>query len=200
MKTIKDWLLKHPLWASVAILVLLAILSAVVSYLDTHQISSLQKENEELKVQLAHARINSPITYDTINDTVAVATIPVTVVSRSDYKKELADKRLLEETDIPPNDVEEQYTMATGISDSVRMYRKADIFRFHDRWADFTLSLPDTLLSYSVRDSVVCFITRIPRHHFLWWHWGTKGYEVKIRNFNPNSTVKHAQFVKITKD
>ncbi|WP_407934619.1 DUF6549 family protein [Hallella sp.] len=35
------------------------------------------------------------------------------------------------------------------------------------------------------------------KHRFLWWKWSTKGYKVKIINFNPHARVLYNQYVRI---
>lgn len=161
--------------------------------------NELEKDKRDIECELAHSRINDPVKYFTIHDTVSIADIPVSNVSRSTYKK-IADKQLLKDMKIEPNRVDEQQTVVTQYLDTFRLKKEEDVFRYHDEWIDCSLSLHDTTLRYSIRDSAVTVIHRIPKHHFLWWHWGTKGYDVKIRNFNPHARIKHAQYIKIEKD
>jgi hypothetical protein len=162
-------------------------------------IHNYESKINDLQINLAHARISEPVKYINIHDTVKIASIPVSEIKQSSYKREFADKSLLKELNIKPNSVDEQQTTVMQYHDTIRLMREADVYRYHDKYVDFLLSLPDTTLQYSMRDSIVTIIHRIPKHHFLFWRWGTKGYEVKIRNFNPHAIIKHAQFIKTTK-
>jgi hypothetical protein len=174
-------------------------LSLIGSLLTERKFKEIEKEKRNLEIELAHSRINEPVKYFTVHDTVNIADIPVSSVSTNSYKK-MADKQLLKDMKIEPNRVDEQQTVVMQYLDTIRLKKKADVFRYHDEWIDCSLSLQDTTLRYSIRDSAVTIIHRIPKHHFLWWHWGTKGYDVKIRNFNPHARINHAQFIKIEKD
>ena len=37
------------------------------------------------------------------------------------------------------------------------------------------------------------------KHKFLWWRWGTKGYQVQIVNFNPHPRINYSRYVEIVK-
>ena len=49
------------------------------------------------------------------------------------------------------------------------------------------LQLKDSTFYYNIRDSLSTAVYREYRHHFLWWKWGTRGYRLKIVNFNPHA-------------
>lgn len=174
-------------------------LSLIGSLLTERKFKELEREKRNIEVELALSRINDSVKYFTIHDTVKIAEIPVSSISAHSYRN-MADKQLLKDMKIEPNSVDEQQTVVMQYIDTFRLEKKADVFRYHDEWIDCSLSLQDTTLRYSIRDSAVTIIHRIPKHHFLWWHWGTKGYDVKIRNFNPHAKINHAQFIKIEKD
>lgn len=166
-------------------------------FIDDSKNRSLQQQNSELRNQLAHASIYTPVDYRVINDTVLIATAPVQVVSAKSYKHDMADKKLLKEMGVKADRVTEQQTTDITYSDTVSLDQKRGEWCYHDAWVDFALSLQDTSMTYSIRDSVVSVIHRIPSHHFLFWHWGTKGYKVEIRNFNPHVKINHLQYVMI---
>lgn len=66
-------------------------------------------------------------------------------------------------------------------------------FRYSDEWTD--VALHGDTLSVATRDSIVTVCERVYKHHFLWWRWGHKGYNVKLLNFNPHSTIIYGKFV-----
>ena len=86
-------------------------------------------------------------------------------------------------------------------SDTVpAQHRPADsLFYYSDQWADLSLSLKDTTFYYNIRDSLATVVYREYKHHFLWWKWGTKGYRLKILNFNPHSRVTYNKYIKAGK-
>lgn len=73
-----------------------------------------------------------------------------------------------------------------AINDTVYIGKKVE---HHDDWSD--VSLNDTTVSVSFRDSLSVFVSRIYRHRFLFWKWGTKGYNVTIHNHNPHSRITY---------
>ena len=158
------------------------------------------QEIERIKIELAHAQIASPIQVDTIHDSIPVYTSSVISVKKGSYKKELVDKKLLKELDLQPKQVIAQQKSGSDTRDTVKLIchsNKINVFSYRDRWASFHLSLSDSNLIYSVRDSVVTIICRQYKHRLLWWRWGTKGYKVKVINFNPHSTLLYNQFISV---
>ena len=88
------------------------------------------------------------------------------------------------------------------IHDTVRLEAKSSSrYEYSDKWAHFAIYMhpPDTTLAYSVRDSITTIVYREYKHKFLWWKWGTKGYKVKIVNFNPHSRIRYDQYVIVDK-
>ena len=137
---------------------------------------------------------------DTIRDTVTVTTAAATSVSRHDYKTAVADRTLLNDTGIRASAVTSQLTTAQTVADSVKLRQHTPdsaVFAYSDHWATLRLSLRDTTLRYAVRDSIVTIVSRDFRHRFLWWRWGTRGYHVRLLNFNPHATVGYLQYVKV---
>ena len=179
--------------------VAIAIVSLMLTKLDDHH---RKQEVEELKARLAHAQIAPMVEYDTIRDTIPVATSVVIPVERNTYKNELADKQLIKELRLKLGQIETQQRSGTAIHDTVRLEAKSSSrYEYSDRWARFTLRMkpPDTTLVYTVSDSVTTLVYREYKHKFLWWRWGTKGYKVKVVNFNPHATIRYNQFVIVDK-
>ena len=177
--------------------VILAAVGVILAWNDLHR---NKQEVEELKAQLAHAQIAPMVEYDTIRDTMPVATSVVIPVERSTYKTELADRELIKDLRLKLGQIEAQQMSGTAIHDTVRLKAKVNSrYEYADRWAHFTLSMkaPDTTLVYTVSDSVLTLVYREYKHKFLWWRWGTKGYKVKVVNFNPHATIRYNQYIKV---
>lgn len=186
---------------TVIVLIVCMIIALIVSGIKDSESSKYKKENERLKVELAHAAINGGIIRtDTIRDSIPVYTSQTVTVDKPAFK-ELADLPLLKEINVKPAQAEEYETRVTEIHDTVYMtvHPPDSVLEYKDNWASFRLSLRDSSLVYSVRDSVTAVVYREYKHRFLWWKWGTKGYKVKLINFNPHSTIQYEQFVMKTR-
>ena len=145
-----------------------------------------QSEIEELQTQLAHARTYKPVVSEVLHD-----------IDKHAYKREFANRKLLKELDVKPRDVAAQSDVATHASDSVKLAPRDSVFSYNDRWVQFHFSLRDSLLSYHVRDSLSTFVIREYKHKFLFWKWGTKGYRIKIVNYNPHSKITYSNYLNI---
>ncbi|MGM9724348.1 MAG: DUF6549 family protein [Prevotella sp.] len=186
---------------TVILLIVCMIIALIVSGIKESESSKYKKENERLKVELAHAAIDGGIIRtDTIRDSIPVYTSQTVTVDKPAFK-ELADLPLLKEINVKPAQAEEYETRVTEIHDTVYMtvHPPDSVLEYKDNWASFRLSLRDSSLVYSVRDSVTAVVYREYKHRFLWWKWGTKGYKVKLINFNPHSTIQYEQFVMKTR-
>ncbi len=159
--------------------------------------TSTKEENARLKIELAHTTI--PMRVDTIRDSVPVIKQKIVTIDKTDYKKEVADRQLIEDLKLRVSEVESENRTLIATMDSVRLIvQKGDsIHTYHDKWADFNYNSKSFLLEYQVRDSIATIVSRIPKHKFLWWRWGTKGYDVNIVNFNPHATVKYNKYIKV---
>lgn len=135
---------------------------------------------------------------DTIHDTIPVASAPALVVTKEEYKK-VADKALLKDLDVKPAAITSQLQTEISTRDSIKL-RTAPAdndYIYHDHWTDIHLSLSDSILQYNMRDSIAMFVVRDYKHRFLFWRWGTKGYNVKLVNFNPRAKIKYLKYVKV---
>lgn len=186
---------------TVIVLIVCMIIAFIFSGIKESESNKYKKENERLKVELAHAAIDGGIIRtDTIRDSIPVYTSQTVAVDKPAFK-ELADLPLLKEINVKPAQAEEYETRVTEIHDTVYMtvHPPDSVLEYRDHWASFRLSLRDSSLVYSVRDSVTAVVYREYKHRFLWWKWGTKGYKVKLINFNPHSTIQYEQFVMKTR-
>lgn len=157
------------------------------------------KELQEARDEAASAYItldddNCIMVYDTIRDTIEVLKGGVREISKDGYKG-YADKQLINDLGIKRKDVVQQQNQDVVIHDTV--YLQPDIvvgdttitFTYKDRWASFDVSLKDTSLTYSVRDSLTTYITKKYKHKFLFFRWGKNGYDVNVVNHNPNAHI-----------
>ena len=175
--------------------------AAVVTALcQMDKVAQLKDENSRLSVELAHAQI--PMQRDTIRDSIEVVTQTVVEVVPKKMKEALAaDRQLIKELQLKVAQLEAMQTTTLETSDTVpAQHRPADsLFYYSDQWADLSLSLKDTTFYYNIRDSLATVVYREYKHHFLWWKWGTKGYRLKILNFNPHSRVTYNKYIKAGK-
>lgn len=156
-----------------------------------------QYEVKELQTQLAHARTYKSVVSEVLHDSSTVVTQPASNIDKHAYKREFANRKLLKELEVKPRDIAAQSDVATHASDSVKLAPRDSVFSYHDNWVQFQFSLRDSLLSYHVRDSLSTFVIREYKHKFLFWKWGTKGYKIKIVNYNPHSKIMYSQYIKI---
>ena len=101
------------------------------------------------------------------------------------------DKQLIKDLKMKVSELESYQKMSNVIHDTVILERKdsaGNTLYYKDAWAEFEYQ--DKRLRYSVRDSLAIAVKKEYKHRLLWWRWGTKGYEVKAVNFNPNSTIR----------
>ena len=152
--------------------------------------SRQKKANEALKLQLHQLQLKySPMQRDTIRDSVKLVTQQVMVMDRGEYKLLAADRKLLEELNLKLRQVVSDQRVSMVTSDTVKTKRLNSVYSYSDAWLSLRLDTADSILTYRARDSLQCIVARQFKHKFLWWKWGTKGYNVKVLNFNPHSTI-----------
>lgn len=159
---------------------------------------ALKKENEQLREELAKAQQYVPLKRDTIRDTVEVVTQQVIEVEKVKNVLSASDKELINDLKVKLKELESYQKMSTVVTDTVYLQvndssEDAPLV-YRDAWCDFELR--DNRMRYSVRDSLAIAVKKEYKHRLLWWRWGTKGYEVKVVNFNPHSTIKYNTFIK----
>ena len=157
----------------------------------------LKRENERLREELAKAQQYMPLQRDTIRDTVEVVTQEVVEVEKVKEVLTSEDKRLLKELKVKVGELESLQKTGVVVRDTVWLEPSGEpsgTVAYHDAWTDIVLR--DRRLEYAVRDSLAIAVKKEYKRRFLWWKWGVKGYEVKVVNFNPHSTVRYNTFVK----
>uniref|UniRef100_UPI003FEFAD5E DUF6549 family protein n=1 Tax=Prevotella sp. TaxID=59823 RepID=UPI003FEFAD5E len=162
--------------------------------------SRQKKANEALKMQLHQLQLKySPMQRDTIRDSVKLVTQQVMVMDRGEYKLLAADRKLLEELNLKLRQVVSDQRVSMVTSDTVKTNRLNSVYSYSDAWLSLRLDTADSILTYRARDSLQCIVAREYKHKFLWWRWGTKGYNVKVLNFNPHSTILYNSFIQVSK-
>lgn len=162
--------------------------------------SRQKKANEALKLQLHQLQLKySPMQRDTIRDSVKLVTQQVMVMDRGEYKLRSADRKLLEELNLKLRQVVSDQRVSMVTSDTVKTKRLNSVYSYSDAWLSLRLDTADSILTYRARDSIQCIVARQFKHKFLWWKWGTKGYNVKVLNFNPHSTILYNSYIQVSK-
>mgnify|MGYP001517268150 FL=1 len=162
--------------------------------------SRQKKANEALKMQLHQLQLKySPMQRDTIRDSVKLVTQQVMVMDRGEYKLLAADRKLLEDLNLKLRQVVSDQRVSMVTSDTVKTKRLNSVYSYSDAWLSLRLDTADSILTYRARDSLHCIVAREYKHKFLWWRWGTKGYNVKVLNFNPHSTILYNSFIQVHK-
>lgn len=162
--------------------------------------SRQKKANEALKMQLHQLQLKySPMQRDTIRDSVKLVTQQVMVMDRGEYKLLAADRKLLEDLNLKLRQVVSDQRVSMVTSDTVKTKRLNSVYSYSDAWLSLRLDTADSILTYRARDSLQCIVARQFKHKFLWWKWGTKGYNVKVLNFNPHSTLLYNSYIQVSK-
>lgn len=162
--------------------------------------SRQKKANEALKLQLHQLQLKySLMQRDTIRDSIKLVTQQVMVMDRGEYKLLAADRKLLEELNLKLRQVVSDQRVSMVTSDTVKTKRLNSVYSYSDAWLSLSLDTADSILTYRARDSLQCIVARQYKHKFLWWKWGTKGYNVKVLNFNPHSTILYNSYIQVSK-
>lgn len=158
-----------------------------------------ERANETLRRQLHELQLQyAPMQRDTIRDSVKLITQQVMVMDRGEYKQLAADRRLLEDLTLKVGQVVADQRMAISTADTVKATKRKSVFAYDDAWLSLRLDTADSILTYKARDSLQTIVARQYKHRFLWWRWGTKGYTVKVVNFNPHSTLLYNSYIQVT--
>ena len=162
----------------------------------------LKREIEQLREELAKQQQYVPLHRDTIRDSVEIVTQKIVEVEKIKEVLTDEDRKLLKDAGIAVKELVSLQKTGMETRDSVVMSAVAQqnnseedsIFFYKDAWAEFEFH--NKRLKYSVKDSLAVAVKKEFKHRFLWWKWGVKGYEVKVMNFNPHSTIRYNTLVK----
>ena len=177
-----------------------AVIACVICRHQSARVNELDYLLQQTRVELAQADI--PLQRDTIRDSIEVVSQVVVEVVPKKMKEALAaDEQLIKDLRLKVRQLEALQTTTIETSDTTPAHHDAgdSLFYYSAQWADLRLSLKDTTFYYNIRDSLATIVSRQYSHRFLWWRWGTKGYEVKIVNFNPHAHVTYNRYIKAGK-
>ena len=129
-----------------------------------------------------------------------------------DFKRRaVEDAELIKELKLRVNEVKE---VIKTVTETKIVYRDTlvmvspDVFKFthNTKWwsvdetIDFGIKPPQVDFNMTTRDSVSHILYRVPKCRFLGIHWGTKGYEIKVINHNPNSVISYSRWINVSKN
>lgn len=159
-----------------------------------------QRAEQELREQLNGLKLQyAPAERDTIRDSLTVITQQVLQMPAEEYKIQAYDRQLLHDLDIRLGQVLADQRTSLSTADTVKTDRSDSVYTYSDRWLSFRLNTADSILTYKARDSLQTIVYRQYKHRFLWWRWGTKGYDVKVINFNPHSNILYNSYIQVNR-
>jgi hypothetical protein len=159
-----------------------------------------QRAEQELREQLNGLKLQyAPAERDTIRDSLTVITQQVLQMPAEEYKIQAYDRQLLHDLDIRLGQVLADQRTSLSTADTVKTDRSDSVYTYSDRWLSFRLNTADSILTYKARDSLQTIVYRQYKHRFLWWRWGTKGYDIKVINFNPHSNILYNSYIQVTR-
>lgn len=186
-----------------SIIIGLVILTMLVSISVLWNMYSTEKEERERQQSNVEV-LNSDIKRYKVRDSLNVASIDALNYTVDELKKYRADDlRLINDLKIKNKHLESLTKITTSMTDTIYkdhwhpVLNNPNCLEYSDKWATVTACFNDSTVAYSVRDSLDIVVSKVPKHKFLWWNWGTKGYKVNVVNFNPRSTVEFLEFIKI---
>lgn len=175
--------------------------AVIVVLLLTSCNAGLKREIEQLREELARQQQYVPLHRDTIRDSVEVVTQKIVEVQVIKEVLTDEDRKLLKDVGISAKELMSLQNTGMETKDSVSLSAKdssenAPLY-YKDAWAEFEFH--DRKLKYSVRDSLAIAVKREYKHRLLWFRWGTKGYDLKVVNFNPHARVIYNRYIKAGK-
>lgn len=185
-------------WAAVAVVMVISSFAGWGSWKYYRMCNELQRDNRELRSMLAQANVEPEKII--IRDSIEVVKQKIVEVDKTDYKELLADKELIKELKLKIGQIEAENRTLSATIDSVLMEKVNDsVFYYKDKWAEFEFLVTHHRLNYSVRDSITTVIAKEYKHRFLWWRWGTKGYDVYVVSHNPHARIEWNKHIKVKK-
>lgn len=159
-----------------------------------------QRAEQELREQLNGLKLQYALAKrDTIRDSVKVITQQVLQMKEEEYKLQAYDRQLLHDLDIRLGQVMADQRTSLSTADTVKTDRSDSVYTYSDRWLSLRLNTADSILTYKARDSLQTIVYRQYKHRFLWWRWGTRGYDIKVINFNPHSNILYNSYIQVTR-
>ena len=194
-------MMKNPK-TTIRILAAMFVVTMVAFIRSAYQNGKLQ---EDLSRQTENmGSLTYDIQYGNLDDSLSVARNTALQAKCDELKQlHLADTKLIKELKVKLKDVKSIHTTSSSTADTVRIEpvpNAADsVFSYQDKWLSLHIDVPARLCQYTSRDSLTTIVSRTYKHKFLWWRWGTKGYQVQIVNFNPHSRINYSRYVEVVK-
>lgn len=142
----------------------------------------------------------------------AIATIQELQYTVDEFKRRQADDAAtIRELKIRASEVREvvKTVVETKIvyRDTVVLMRPDSILHWNrdTRWwsvqqtIDLAKNPSITEFNLHTRDSLTHYLYRVPKCRVLGLHFGVKGYEIKVVNHNPNSTISYARWISVSR-
>ena len=104
------------------------------------------------------------------------------------------DIKLIKELKLKPSQVQTIIKTKIVTKDSIVFQLKDSCINYQTEWMDVHGCVGDTLYITST-DSIAQIAHKEYKHKFWFIKWGLIGFKVKTINFNPNSTVKSAEWI-----
>ena len=194
-------MMKNPK-TTIQILAAMLIVTMVAFIRSVHQNGKLQADLNRQTENVGS--LTYDIQYGNLDDSLSVAKNAALQAKCDELKQlHLADTKLIKELKVKLEDVKSIHTASSSTADTVRIEpvpNTADsVFSYQDKWLSLHSDIPARLCQYTSRDSLTTIVSRTYKHKFLWWRWGTKGYQVQIVNFNPHSRINYSRYVEVVK-
>lgn len=191
------------------------IISLLATVLIVTMVAFIRSANENSKLQADLDRqtenvgnLNYSIEYAKLGDSLPVAQTNALQAKYDELQKlHLTDTKLIKDLKVKLKDVQSIHTAAATTTDTVPIKPEPSttpgipdsIYTYKDKWLSLHIDIPRRLCQYSSHDSLTTIVSRTYKHHFLWWRWGTKGYQVQIVSHNPHSHVDYSRFIEVVK-
>ena len=194
-------MMKNPK-TTIQILAAMLIVTMVAFIRSAYQNGKLQADPDRQTENVGS--LTYDIQYGNLDDSLSVAKNTALQAKCDELKQlHLADTKLIRELKVKLKDVKSIHTASSSTADTVRIEpvpNTADsVFSYQDKWLSLHIDIPARLCQYISRDSLTTIVSRTYKHKFLWWRWGTKGYQVQIVNFNPHSRINYSRYVEVVK-
>ena len=167
----------------------------------------LKKEIERLREELARQQQYVPLEREKIRDTVFMVTQKIVEVEKVKEVLSAEDRELLKDMGTKISALESYQKMGTQTEAEVTLTptKEADdkgssqrdsLLNYSDAWLDLKYNIISSNLQIRFRDSLAIAVEKEYKRKFLWWRWGTKGYQVKAVTFCPYTTIRYNTYVK----
>lgn len=162
-----------------------------------HRMNEAQRDYERQTSNVDALTTEPSVVY--LHDSSKVIKVPVVSEEVKELRKQkLIDSKIIKELRIRLKDVKTYSNQEQITTDKVVMARTGDsIFEYSDKWTKIRADMKYKSCEYSVRDSMITVVSRVYKHHFLWWRWGTKGYQMQIINYNPHTDIIYNRFITV---